>query len=534
MKTRISTVIAMRYTNFTIRHPFVLLVVAGIITILSLYSASHLEMRMNWTDMLVEEDPIVVAYEDIQDRFGNAASLVVVLEGDYDRIIEMARVVEPKLKTLGSLKNVQGELPLDFFREHGMVLLKPNDFERSMRIYTNSDMIGSLRGLNDDYDREYSDNESNLRRDEVNVARSILGIKKTLDVLYANILPVDDSGGSNNELDSDIPPIADAVDAMMLGERWMISLDRRMLMIMCEPYAGMTEIDAMMATVAEVERVMDEIRPQFPDVSADLTGMAKISQDEMNSIGVHTQILGLIALILIYLLLVWSFRSWLIPVITMIPLIVGIIWTMGLMYVLFGGLNLFTAMMMLVLLGLGIDFSIHLVSRFGEEIGRGMSLNDALVKMLGGTGVGVTTGAMTTAAAFLMLMIGDTSGVFEFGAASGLGVLLTLAAIFITMPSMLIIRQRRKGGKGFQSSLMVEGSPLIGRIARTGWNHPVYFITVAVLLAVGSYWAMKHIGYEYDFLELEPEGLKSVDLQREIPKRFGLSDHASWAIAGSI
>ena len=189
MKLRFSTVLATKYVNFTISHPVILLLLAGIITIISLYSASHLEMRMNWTDMMVETHPTVVAYEDVQDRFGNPAAMVVVLEGDYDRIIEMAGVVEPKLKVMEGIKNVQGALPLEFFREHGMVLLKPNDFERSMRIYSNSDLIGSLRSLNDDYDREYSENESNLRRDEVNVARSMLGMKKALDVLYSNLAP---------------------------------------------------------------------------------------------------------------------------------------------------------------------------------------------------------------------------------------------------------------------------------------------------------------------------------------------------------
>lgn len=518
---------AERWAGYVVAHPWRVLILALIITAIGIFLAGNLEMRMNWTDLLPEGNRTVRLYEDIQNRFGNSGALVVVLEGDYNRITQMAGEVEVKFKSDNHFRNVVGKLPLDFSKEHGFALLKPDEFRRSLNIYGSSDLIGSLKGLNNDYESEYTDSESNMRRDEVKIAQSLLGMKKALDGLYMNLSP---------EKHEKVPSVEETVDALMLGESWTLSLDRRMLLIICEPVARIDDIDGTMETAATAENLLNELRIKYPDVSADLTGMAKISQDEMNSIGLYTQILSLIAIILIYLLLVRSFKSWLFPMAAIIPLILGIIWTMALLYILYGGLNLFTAMMMLVLLGLGIDFSIHMVSRFIEEISAGSTLKNAIALMLGGTGVGVITGALTTAAAFLTLLTGKTRGVHEFGAAAGFGVLLTLVSIFVVLPPLLVFLYRKRiatDSINFGKSHTM-GFTALGKLAESGWKYSGIYLGIVLVVSSVAYWGMKHIDYEYDFLELEAKGLKSVALQREIPKRFGMSDHAAWIIANSI
>ncbi len=550
---------ATRLARLTINHVWLLLITAGVITVISIILSSGLEMRMNWTDLLPPDNPTVKGYREIQDRFGDVASLVVVLEGDYDRITEMAEILEPRLKNAKSLYNVQARLPLEFFRQHGFMLLKPDQFKRMLKMYADPSLIGSFRGLNNDYEREYTDSESNLRRDEVDIARSLLGMHRALEVLADNLAtpyPPPAAQGGNNT-----PSIETAVDAMTLGEPWILSLDRRMLLILCQPLTKMTEVDSILIMDTEIESILDTVRPQFPDVSADLTGFSKISQDEMNSINIYTVILSLIAIILIYLILAWSFRGWIMPFIALVTLIMGIIWTRALLFLLFGGLNMFTTMMMLVLLGLGVDFAIHLISRFNEEMEMGRSLFDALVKMFSETGVAVLTGALTTAAAFLTLLIGKTRGVYEFGAASGFGVLLTLIAIFLTLPALMVIRKRRQmrrsgrsgsamppdlsaadreldsakdGNSDERRAKILEAMPVLGKIAGASWRHPAVFTAVTLIIVAFSIWAKQHIDFEYDFLNLEPKGLRSIQLQREIPDRFGMSDHAAWVVAGSV
>ena len=169
--------------------PWIILLTALVLTIISIVLAEGLEMRMNWSDILPEGDPVVRSFREVQERFGNPAGLVVALEGDYNSIRMMADTLEPRLRAFESLYNVQGKLPTEFIRNNGFKLQKPNEFDRMLKIYSDPSLIGYFKGLNDDFETEYSDNESNMRRDEVNIARNMLGIHRGLEVLLDNLNP---------------------------------------------------------------------------------------------------------------------------------------------------------------------------------------------------------------------------------------------------------------------------------------------------------------------------------------------------------
>ena len=56
------------------------------------------------------------------------------------------------------------------------------------------------------------------------------------------------------------------------------------------------------------------------------------------------------------------------------------------------------------------------------------------------------------------------------------------------------------------------------------------FLPVAALAAVGA----SRSRFEYDMLEIEPEGLKNVELARAIPRRYGITDQGAWLVAPSV
>ncbi len=513
----------------------------GLLTLISLVLIEHMAIRMNWTDLLPETNQAAQRYREIGDRFGEAG-LAVVLEGERDAIVAMAEELEPRLAAMEELRTVLGQVPAEFIRDHGFVLIRPEQFDRMLDMFSDWSLTGAIRGMNDDYEGEYTSSEENLSRDEVDIARSVLGLTHSLELISRSL-----------DGDGDPAMMIEAADAFSVGERWMLSLDRQMLLITCTPFVTMNEIDEAMATVARVEEVVQEVAADHPDVYASLTGLHKVGQDEMHSVGLYTQLLSLLALIIIYLLLAKSFSGRGTPLLALLPLLVGVIWALGALYIIYGSLNLMTAMMMLVLIGLGIDFSIHLVTRFREELANGSDVETAVRVMLGRSGVGVITGATTTALAFFTLMVGDTRGVHEFGVGAGLGVILTLVAVFFMLPSLLVIQERRRIRKGEAAEEASdngdnravsgpkrltgparEGYEWIGRIASAGYRHPGLFLAAIALVIAASVWGSRHTAFEYDFLELEAKGLRSVELQREIPRRFGMSEHAAWLITDTI
>ncbi len=512
-------------------YPGAVLAVVSVLTATALILGSRLSMSLNMVDMLPGHSPFARSFLEVQERFGDP-SIVVVLEGERDRIVEMAREVEQSLRELDVLYNVAGRAPVEFLLQRGLMLQEPGDLDRSLRSLGDPALVGSLRGLNDDFEREYTDNEENLRQDEVQVSRSMLGIHRALEVLESNLAGRPDA-----------PPVEEAVDAFLVGEPWMLSLDRRMLLLFATPYAPFLDSQGVIEASEAVLRALAEVSLAYPDVEANLTGAGPLQKDEMDSINRNTTLLSLLALLLIYLLLAWSFRGWVVPILALAPLLMGIVWTTGVLSVLFGSLNLFTVMILLILLGLGIDFAIHLLSRYYEERARGLGPQRAVEITLSDTGVGVWTGGLTTAAAFLTLMTADTRGVFQLGVATGLGVLLTLASVFVLLPSLLVLRDRwraRRAGREPESDAVAtfrtagEGLPVLGWVALTSWRRHRWVSMAFVALVVMSVLGALRVRFEYDMLELEPPGLKNVQLQREIPRRFGVTDQGAWLVAPTV
>ncbi len=528
-----------------VKRPGLTLLAASLLTISSIFLMRDIGMSTDWKSFMPANDPVVAGYDEIQKRF-TEANIIVAIEGNRDDIVEFAKVISPQMKAMPELRYVQAESPTEFLRDHAFSIADSSMFVRMIDMYKDRSLVGAFKGMNDDFEKEYSSDEDNLKSDEVQVSQGLLGMMRSLEILIANMEGSDAAGTG-----------AEAADIFLFGDPWALSLDREMLIISAGTVAKMEDWDEMIVTAEKVDQLIESLAPGYPDVAVAQTGFATIQAEEMNAIGSTTKILSLLALILIYLLLARSFRGWVMPLIAIAPLIAGILWTIALLSVLYGLLNMFTMMIGLILLGLGIDFSIHIISRFREEVGVGTEVEDAITITLSGAGVGVISGALTTAAAFLMLLTGDMGGIREFGMATGSGVLLTVLAVFTITPPMLVLRRRAAGRKlqrlikrqenkatkaggpapdinTVDPSLHEGGIDWLGKVALAGWNRPGLWLAGVVLILGIAGWGWSKVEYQFDLLEMDPQDWRSIQLEREIPERYGMAKHAAWVICETV
>lgn len=504
-------------------HPWRILITVIIVTIIATFITTGLEVKTNVIDMLPTHSPAVQSYLEITERFGEA-NTIVVLEGERDDMVEAALAIIPRLEALDLLYNVQGTIPLDYFIDHGLMLVEEEDLDSTIDQLSDPSLVGILRGINDSFEREYTDNEENLRNDEVEIARSMHGMERSLEILAAQFAG------------KDYASVEEAADAMLMGDPWLLSLDRGMMLILCTPLHPALEFDTLMEMATQVQELLAELRPQYPKIEIGLSGNGPLQKDEMDAMTTSSMVLMIVALILIYFLLAKNFGGWVLPLVALMPLIIGIIWTAATLAIVYGTLNLFTLMFAIILLGLGIDFSIHIITRFYEELSNGHSIRESLIYTISGTGVGVLAGGLTTAAAFLALIVGETKGVSELGFTIGAGLFLTLVAVFLTLPPLLVLRSRRQERKG-KTSLVPgasEGFPVIGKVAALSWRRSGLFLMLFMVVTGISIWAGMKNEYELDWLNLEPKGLENVRLQREIPERYGSMTEGGWMIVDSI
>jgi uncharacterized protein len=107
-----------------------------------------------------------------------------------------------------------------------------------------------------------------------------------------------------------------------------------------------------------------------------------------------------------------------------ICLVVGLAYTLAFATLAIGHLNVLTITFVPMLIGLAIDFGVHLITRYEEELRHGKSAEAALTKAMVFTGQGIFTGALTTAGAFLAMAFTHFKGIQEMGLICGGGLLL--------------------------------------------------------------------------------------------------------------
>ena len=264
---------------------------------------------------------------------------------------------------------------------------------------------------------------------------------------------------------------------------------------------------------------------KYPDVHCGLTGMHVVMRDEMHAGMVDTVRNLSLAFILVLAIFILSFRMWSGPLMAMLVLICGITWDMGLAQIAFGKLNIIAAMCSVILVGLGIDYAIHIISSYCELRHRGEDIENALSKSFQKIGSGLLTGAFTTAIAFLSITTIGSDALRQFGFVTGVGIICCLLASIFMLPAFIVAKEKlwqRMSGKKSPKRVDMEFH-FLGRLTDLTTAKPWVTIAIALVLTVFLVLQIPKVGMNKNYMELEPEGLESIRLQKELVKRFHMS-----------
>jgi len=518
-----------KLANWHASHPWRMLVVVLFLTIIFGVFASQLSVTMRWSDLLPSGDQRTIQFNKIIDEFVSATSLVVVVQGEEDRIKAYADALAPKILALRDpddnakrlFKRVDYKTETDFLKNHGLMLIKENDLENLEDIYTDPNLDGLLFNLNNAMEKEYVGKEESISTREKED-----GAVYFLDGIQELAVALKEAAAGNELSDEDVQKVADKI---LIGEPYFLSYDEKALILNVIPNFTMMDTHYLVVGTDAAQEVVDGLLTEFPDVQAGLTGFIAVGRDEMvyseKSLGYTT----LIAVIAILILLMVSFRMWVAPVLALTSLLVGLVWAVGAAALMVGQLNIMTQMMAVILLGLGIDFSIHIISGFTERRAAGDSIPESMVATFLQSGKGIITGAFTTACAFLTLVISHSRGMKEMGLVTGTGLLAILLATFIFLPALLVFRERRldkkrEEGKGRKEFVQRDISfRFLGNLTVWLGKHYIFTIVASVAITVLLVWSATKITFDHNYMNMEPKGLTSIALQDTVLEKFDLS-----------
>ncbi|WP_175419936.1 RND family transporter [Marinitoga sp. 1154] len=146
-----------------------------------------------------------------------------------------------------------------------------------------------------------------------------------------------------------------------------------------------------------------------------------------------------IVLILVMGVLYFSYKNIAGVLLPIISVLLADIWTVGIMELLGIDFNITTSAVPIAVVGIGTAYSIHIISKYYEELHRGISAEQAVNETLKHVGTAVILSAFTTIAGFLSLLTADLTPVWQLGIFTSLGIALALLMATVFVPSMLII-----------------------------------------------------------------------------------------------
>ncbi len=263
--------------------------------------------------------------------------------------------------------------------------------------------------------------------------------------------------------------------------------------------------------VVRMRELVEQTKAEVPGLNVGLTGEPVLDYDQMAQSQKDATIASILSLVICAFIFIYGYQQTGRPIKATICLIVGLAYTMAFATLTVGHLNILTITFVPILIGLAIDYGVHLISRYEEELRHGKTEQAALTKAMVFTGQGIFTGAFTTAGAFLAMVLTDFKGIQEMGIICGGGLLICFIPMMTLLPVLLL--------KGQQNVIDHEAGGVAERRARIEnlWlQRPVWVFILTAALCVLAATQLYKVYFDYNLLDLQSEGLAAVEFEKKL------------------
>ncbi len=254
----------------------------------------------------------------------------------------------------------------------------------------------------------------------------------------------------------------------------------------------------------------------YDGIEAGITGGAFIQDLEGDTVAFDGFFSTLvITIILILILVTLFFGSLKLPILTMYPLLLGAMIAAASAFLIYGSLNMFSISFALLLVGLGIDFAVHLIARYQEERLKGLDVDAAIHISVKSTGSSIIMGAITTAFAFATFAIAQFKAFEQMGIISAIGLVALCGMMILLVPVLIHIFDKQ-----FKVKSKRKGLPLLETITAFNLKHPMIVIGVVGCILVVLFANVIKTEIQSDLTAVYPEDIPSARWTDELKEGF--------------
>jgi hydrophobe/amphiphile efflux-3 (HAE3) family protein len=200
--------------------------------------------------------------------------------------------------------------------------------------------------------------------------------------------------------------------------------------------------DGSNSTGKHIQKKLKQITKGDPNV--EFIAGTSLTKIELADMVVRGQIKSLIyAMVVVFILLSLVFRSLKAGVLSSSPLSVAILVLFGIMGILGINLDIATALLSSIMIGVGIDYTIHFLWRFKIERGRGLDHKEAARVTLSTAGRGIVVNAVSVILGFIPLSLSNFVPMRFFSALVVISIFTCLISALLLVPAIVILTKPR-------------------------------------------------------------------------------------------
>ncbi|MCZ7650248.1 MAG: MMPL family transporter [Thermoanaerobaculia bacterium] len=176
---------------------------------------------------------------------------------------------------------------------------------------------------------------------------------------------------------------------------------------------------------------------------AELTGLRVVSRDLRGRVHLDALYAALLGTLVVALFLWWDLRRLRLAVLALLPLLVGVVWMVGAMGALGVAMNFMNIFVTTMVIGIGVDYGLHVVHRWTEDRTHGETVARSGVREMARA---VVLAVATTVAGFGSLYVSSFPGLRSMGLVAVLGTVAAGAVAVTVLPAALALGAGERGG----------------------------------------------------------------------------------------
>ena len=405
---------------------FVILFIAATVAA-GYYAAQNLKVNTDTSSMLDPSLDFQQRAADLRNAFPEIKTDVVVIvrAPTLDEADAFAGRLAERLRSNPSMfSGVFAQAQEPFFQENGLLYLSESELEKRLTQLTRASGLIETLIKSPNADTLFS----TLADNDALAERAELG-QDTLQRIYSEL--------------------ADVADASLNGDRrpfsWIGAVgsdeaqaDSHIRLVYATPVLDFSRLQPAKPAIAAIADEIVLLNADFEGrVQTFVTGDPALRAEELQSVTQGIGLSFLLSFIFVGMLLLLAFRSAFLAGLTLVSLIITIVLTAAFAAAVVGELNLVSVAFTVLLVGLGLDFAIHLLLHIQERRADGQSIRKSIRGATYEVGPAMAIAAPTTALAFLSFVPTQFDGIAQLGVIAGAGVVIAFLVSITFLPAAL-------------------------------------------------------------------------------------------------